>query len=87
MDANKLIVLKEIGYVVKLTCGTCKHADIPKGQDFGGCGLYTYEHLKHTQGPKPLSINRSGYCSSYEPTSLRDVTLHGFTQLVENKPK
>lgn len=87
MDANKLSKLKEIGYTVKLTCGLCKHADIPPGRDFGTCKLVQYDHLKHSGGSRQLSIHRSGGCSKYEPSDTRDVLLHGFTTLLEEMPK
>ena len=62
MDANKLKKLKEIGYVIPETCDTCLHAEIKPGQDFGECGLITYDHLKHTKPVHELSIYRGGNC-------------------------
>jgi hypothetical protein len=48
MDRNKLRVLREIPYVIKATCTSCKHADFAGMTSFfGHCAERTYEHEKH----------------------------------------
>lgn len=78
MDQNKADKLKEIGYEIKPSCGTCKHFKQYVDPEFGDCGVHKYVHLKHTGGQKRLSVVVYGYCTSYEPSDLD--FLHGFKE-------
>jgi|SRR5579859_446374 len=65
MDANKLKVLKDNGYVINKACGLCKHMDMPNVKaGFGTCNIKTYEHLKHVGAPRQLSVHEHGVCES-----------------------
>ena len=61
-DANKFAKLREIGYTVPITCGLCTYGTFAKGQDWGTCRLYQYDHLKHTGPARDVSIIRFGTC-------------------------
>lgn len=84
MDANKLKVLREVGYKVRQSCETCIHSDLsPDG--WGYCNKHRYEHLKHSEKQSRLSIHRSGCCTSYQKNeiSLALLALHAFSEFVE----
>lgn len=83
MDANKLEKLKEIGYQVKKVCGLCNHSEFEVGSEWGVCKIYTYEHKKHADSKRELSINKMGGCPSFEANPDQLVVLHGFAPLVE----
>jgi hypothetical protein len=63
MDENKLKKLVHVGYEIRKCCGLCKHGQF-KHDDWGTCKLHDYEHLKHTQSKRQLSIYRYGTCSN-----------------------
>lgn len=65
MDANKLTVLREVGYKINRCCGLCKHGWFPR-DDWGTCELTTYEHQKHSGTPRKLSIHKYGRCPKFE---------------------
>ncbi len=65
MDENKRLKLHEIGYVLHDTCAQCIYSQFNYGSDYGTCGLFTYEHKKHADSTRQLSINRSGWCPSF----------------------
>ncbi len=68
MDANKLGELRTIGYKIPKTCGLCRHGVFVGANDWGGCAIRTYEHLKHTGPPRQLSIYVGGSCpDKFEP--------------------
>jgi hypothetical protein len=87
VDANKLVKLKVIGYQVRQTCGNCVHSFFPsRNTDWGTCSLYQYDHLKHSDQKRQLSIHRSGRCKdgySKSPTATSELNLGGFAGLVE----
>lgn len=65
MDAQKRIVLKEIGYEIRECCGLCEHSSL--GTDgWGECLDHKYKHLKHTGPERRLSINRYGWCPKFK---------------------
>jgi hypothetical protein len=82
VDANKLLVLQEIGYRIPGACSLCQHAAISPGQDWGTCGLYTYEHAKHTGPPRQLSIHRYGRCDKFEIAAGEEEQLGLFEQFL-----
>ena len=65
-DDNKFKKLREIGYSIKVTCGTCKFGGFssPRGW-WGTCAKHTYQHLKHDnpEGGRGISVVRAGSCS------------------------
>jgi hypothetical protein len=66
MDQNKLMELRQIDYRIPRTCGLCRHGVFVGVNDWGGCAVRTYDHLKHTGPPRQLSIYRGGSCSGFE---------------------
>ena len=82
MDANKLVKLKVIGYQVRQTCRNCVHANFGFGALWGTCNLHTYQHQKHTDQVRQLSINVSGRCETWENPGF-GPELEGFAELRE----
>lgn len=63
MDENKLKLLKKIDYKIEGTCGICKFGRFANpAADFGTCDRHTYEHLKHSDSLRALSVFRHGVC-------------------------
>ena len=88
MDANKLKVLQDINYTIRKTCGNCEHAFLntrdTKGiVDFGLCTIQFYNHEKHTNSKRELSINEYGYCSKHKWEYNTKNVLHGVAELME----
>ncbi len=82
MDANKLKKLRELDYEIRTRfCSTCKHGNfLVKGGPYGACKLHTYEHLKHTDSVRQLSVHRFGCCKDFEAaTNLNLVTSIDYT--------
>lgn len=44
----------------------CMHSDFNVSQNYGLCKKHTYEHLKHSDKERQLSIHEYGTCSSFE---------------------
>lgn len=66
MDANKLKVLQDLKYTIRKVCENCKFSKGLNNSDFGTCAKHSYNHLKHTDAKRELSINKFGYCESHE---------------------
>ena len=81
MDANKLKVLREIGYKVQRTCGNCSHSRFPN-DDWGTCGVWSYQHLKHSTDVRDLSIHRDGVCGHHEYDEAATVVLGAYREFV-----
>jgi len=82
MDENKLKKLKEIGYKIQECCGVCNFRNFNLGAEFGMCLCYKYEHKKHTESKRHLSINRYGHCRSFRWSADFLVNLKGFREFV-----
>lgn len=78
MDANKLKVLRDLQYRIPPVCGLCKHGEFVS-DDWGGCKVQTYEHLKHER-THPLSIHRFGSCPKFEADPKRVARLNAFAE-------
>lgn len=74
MDANKLKVLRDIGYVIRPCCYFC--VNFCKGQvpGFGTCKAHQYQHEKHTGGPRDLSVHANGICADGKYEVHPDMT-------------
>ena len=74
MDANKLSKLKEIKYSVKQCCALCIFA-ILEPDGWGVCGLNDYNHEKHTESLRRLSITEYGSCEDWKlnPNSVNNL--------------
>jgi hypothetical protein len=64
MDENKRKKLLEIKYKIQPCCGNCKHFFNIAHNIFGVCDKYTYNHLKHNESKRRLSVNEVGICES-----------------------
>lgn len=82
MDANKAQVLRDIGYEIGPSCGTCKHSDIGFDEDFGTCDIHEYVHLKHSGTPRKLSVYQYGRCPKFERADFVEQRIHGFKEFV-----
>lgn len=80
MDANKLIMLRAIGYKINKCCGLCKHGTFPNN-NWGTCKIHKYKHIKHTGEERELSINKFGYCNSY----FSECELGSFSEFLNDK--
>jgi hypothetical protein len=76
MDANKLKKLKEVSYTVQQTCSLCKHSSFPHKSNWGTCGQFTYDHLKHTDSKRHMSIYRHGTCEGFEENKNETVLIN-----------
>lgn len=69
MDANKLKVLRELGYRILPTCSNCVHSFF-RQDEWGTCDANTYQHEKHTGDRRQLSIHESGTCPKFEMSTV-----------------
>jgi hypothetical protein len=84
MDANKLAKLNEIHYSIPRTCGFCKHSSIPAPTgEWGECTKYTYEHQKHNEAKRFLSIYRGGTCDGFELNNDAIQTIGRFMEFMQ----
>jgi len=74
MDVNKLKKLHEVDYQIR-SCSICKYSIFKHGP-YGNCKLHTYEHLKHTNSTRQLSIHKFGSCKDFD--SAADLNLVTF---------
>ena len=77
MDDNKAEKLREIGYEIRNTCGSCKYGQFREGV-FGLCSENTYAHKKHTGEERFLSVIRYGHCSGYEQSDNNRLQTEHF---------
>lgn len=61
MDKNKLKKLIDYGYTIRPCCAFCEYGFFPHN-DFGDCIKKSYDHEKHTESKRYLSINKFGSC-------------------------
>lgn len=66
MDENKLNKLREMGFHIRESCMTCKNSGIGRGKIFGVCKKFEYDHLKHNENPRNVSITILGKCDYHE---------------------
>jgi hypothetical protein len=85
MDANKLKVLQGIAYQIAPACGRCKHATLGHAVDWGVCRIQTYEHQKHSDKTRYLSIYRYGSCLKFE--AISNESIHTFSEFVVTRSK
>lgn len=82
MDANKRQVLQDVGYRIQECCGTCLHGQFPPGLNFGVCLYHKYEHLKHSDKVRQLSVYQYGHCPFWEFNDRRLAELGGFQEFL-----
>jgi len=81
MDDNKKKVLQEIKYEVHKCCGLC--ANFMRSHQngmFGTCIKNGYEHLKHNESQRELSVTIYGGCPDWEEDRIKKNLLHGFAE-------
>ena len=77
MDANKAEKLRSIGYSISPACCDCNHSQF-NNSSWGTCKIQTYQHLKHTDTARQLSIYIAGYCDKFEAKKSLDQTWEEF---------
>ena len=66
MDENKLKKLHEVGYSIA-TCKMCAYANFPGPEaTWGSCKKNLYEHKKHSDSLREMSIHKYGHCNEYK---------------------
>ena len=82
MDENKRQTLKDIGYQIRHVCASCKYANLTG--HWGTCFKHKYQHLKHTDEIRYLSIHSTGHCPDYTEDPQFEYQIHGFKEFKEN---
>lgn len=80
MDKAKQKKLQEINYEILKTCDNCKHSAL-RGS-WGVCLKHKYNHQKHTQTERQLSIHRSGSCKYHEFKKDFIEYIHKFAEFI-----
>lgn len=83
MDANKRIVLQQIEYKIHKTCDLCVFGKFKPNNDFGHCINNHYDHEKHTDSHRYLSIHRSGSCADFQWDTTKQILIGRFEEFVE----
>ena len=82
MDANKLAKLRAVGYRVVPVCALCRHSVFPSRQFpaslWGTCSAHSYNHRKHTDNPRDMSVVRFGHCDAFEVDEMKVAALDAF---------
>lgn len=81
MDENKRLTLGAVKYQVQNVCALCVHAQFPL-DDWGTCGLHTYEHKKHNDKKRHLSIHKAGSCDQFIISENQLRQLGAFAELL-----
>ena len=82
MDENKRQKLHDIDYSILPCCNFCGHALFKRGTPWGTCAKHTYEHRKHSDSTRQLSIHRFGCCGTGDFVPY-DVELEGLGRFIE----
>ena len=82
MDDNKLILLNKIEYKINNSCHLCKNSKFNFGKSFGVCRKHRYEHLKHSEKDREMSIHICGICSDFEMIGSEVSYLDKFQQFL-----
>ena len=75
MDTNKQEVLREVRYEIRRSCMLCVHGSFGRQSNWGTCKALTYEHQKHSDSKRHLSIHRSGICEDFTKDKDEAVLL------------
>lgn len=65
-DENKFAKLTQVGYMIPVHCGICRHGQFKPNTAWGTCALHLYDHLKHNEGGRGISVRQEGYCGTPE---------------------
>lgn len=63
-DPAKFQALRDYGFIIAETCGTCQHW-VKTGNGWGVCQKITYQHGKHS-GIKQMGTPSNGLCNKYD---------------------
>jgi len=87
MDKNKLEKLRELKYSIRKCCGLCENSKfnfLDCGNAWGICMIHRYEHLKHTEVVRELSINQFGHCDDFKwNNSIKNIGLKDWIEFLE----
>ncbi len=85
MDENKAQKLRDIGYAIGPTCGQCVWGCFSSpAVAFGECLRHEYEHRKHTEDRRYLSVYRHGNCPDFQRDERRVLgEVHGFKEFIK----
>jgi hypothetical protein len=83
MDKNKLAELRRIDYRIPKTCGLCKHGVFVGINEWGGCAIQTYDHLKHSESKRQLSIFKGGSCTLFEEATQAANVLGAYYEFLK----
>ena len=63
---------------------TCVHGRFENPYEvFGTCRRFSYQHLKHSEKQRELSVFKAGSCAGHEPNPGTEAALHGFKEFVK----
>ena len=86
MDDNKAKALRELGYTVRRCCANCTHwTNVPPDHWWSTCQINYYDHLKHTDGVRLLSVVYCGCCHKHSFHPDWGKTIHGFSEFLEGE--
>lgn len=88
MDANKLKTLQDLKYRIKRCCGICLYGRFANSmQLFGCCEAKKYEHQKHSDAKRCLSVYRYGSCDDFSlnPAVLEMLAAQHWSEFLEDK--
>jgi len=83
MDANKLQVLRALDFKEIRCCGNCAAGNFTGNALFGTCKLHKYNHLKHSDSDRELSIYRYGVCKYPSMTIITAESTKFFNYIKE----
>ena len=81
MDANKEKKLHDIGFRILQTCALCEHGCFPN-DDWGTCSKHSYEHLKHSESSRDLSVHKNGSCNDFSVNEKEITKLKRYLQFI-----
>jgi hypothetical protein len=79
MDENKRQKLAKIEYRIFKCCALCRYSKFPNNE-WGTCSLHNYEHLKHSDAKRQLSVVKYGGCPQYIEDPAKVATLDRFNE-------
>lgn len=83
MDKNKLKVLQDIKYQVNKSCALCSFGQFDNpNDDWGTCSNNLYQHEKHTDKDRYLSIHKVGSCGDFQLNDEKAGKLGAFEGLI-----
>ncbi len=69
--------------MVARTCGLCQHSSFPSGDGWGTCDVHVYEHEKHSDKKRHLSVHEHGSCASFVMSEKEAELLGPYLEFVD----